>query len=408
MSGAKPIRVLIVTHYAPPHHGGIEIVAYEQARRLRAAGHAVTWFSAAIPRVAPTLAGGVNLTRHPALNPFEDIGIPYPLLLPGAGRSLRALVRSADIVHAHGMLYQGTSMALRLARRFGKRSVLTCHVIDRAHAASANTDSPLDRARAMLLAGAETFAHSLIGARNLRAASAVVVLNDRVSAFVRSIVGDASRVHSIPNGVDTAAFFPANLEERRALRRRMALPEDRPLIAFVGRLVPRKGADLVARAAPHGSHVVIVGEGTLEARVAEGVGLTTWGAQPRERIAELLRAADIVALPSVGEGFPLVAQEAMASGTPVLLSSDPSYRAIVGDHCAVLVEPSLHAVHDALRELLADAERHARMRVTARALMLERFSWDLNIQAHLALYRSLSRSEAPRTLSLRHTVGVHA
>jgi len=108
----------------------------------------------------------------------------------------------------------------------------------------------------------------------------------------------------------------------------------------------------------------------------------------------LLQAADALAVPSVGEGFPLIAQEAMACGLPVLLANDPAYERYVDESVAVMVEPSVEGVRDGLQRLLGDAGRRQASGRAARQRMVETSSWDTNVQMHLALYKRLLQERA--------------
>jgi glycosyltransferase involved in cell wall biosynthesis len=217
-------------------------------------------------------------------------------------------------------------------------------------------------------------------------------LNSAVRNYVCKILGSDSNVHWIPNGVDTRLFSPVSKEEKVSIRRELGLAVRRNIATFVGRLVPRKGPQLVVQAArpDMGIQVLVVGNGRIPG-LEQGVPphVTIWPAQPRQNIPDILRASDILVLPSVGEGFPLIAQEAMACGVPVILSDDPSYRDYVDSSCAMLVSPTVEGVRQGLSEMFASERNLRRAGRSARKLVEERFGWDNNVQKHLDLYASL-------------------
>jgi len=140
------------------------------------------------------------------------------------------------------------------------------------------------------------------------------------------------RVRVIPGGVDLRRFKPA--ASREEARRELGWPLDRPIVATVRRLEKTKGVDNlidaigeVRRTIPD-VLLVVAGSGSLarefERRVEEG-GLERWvrfaGYVPDDRLARLYRAADWFVVPSVAyEGFGLVVIEALACGTPVLVT----------------------------------------------------------------------------------------
>ncbi len=114
------MHVLIVSHYLPPHVGGIEVLVSELAARLRGAGHRVTLLSSAIG--AKGTEDSIDTHRVPAWNILEDnLHVPFPIFAPSILPTMRQAVRSADVVHAHGVLYL-SSLFRRNERRGGSLS----------------------------------------------------------------------------------------------------------------------------------------------------------------------------------------------------------------------------------------------------------------------------------------------
>jgi glycosyltransferase involved in cell wall biosynthesis len=112
-----------------------------------------------------------------------------------------------------------------------------------------------------------------------------------------------------------------------------------------------------------------------------------------------MRASDVFAFPAVGEGFPLVLQEAMASGLPALLAPDPTYDGVINDDLCAFADPSPVAVRTGLAALIADPARRMTMGRAAREFAERHFDWDANIYRHLALFAELcarGRKPTPR------------
>jgi D-inositol-3-phosphate glycosyltransferase len=387
------MRILIVSAYAPPHRGGIEFVVWEQTRRFVRLGHEVTWLSSRFADEAPVEDHeGCTLLRAKALNPFESRGIPYPVFTPELKGIIRDEMERSQIVHVHGMLYQGTSLAIRAARKRGRPVVLTSHVIDQSRSPGGDGTGSVRKILNQGIKLVERGAHHFVGYRNVNNSDAVVVLNSAVRNYVCRILGSDSNVHWIPNGVDTRLFSPVSKEEKVSIRRELGLAVRRDIATFVGRLVPRKGPQLVVQAArpDMGIQVLVVGNGRIPG-LEQGVPphVTIWPAQPRQKIPDILRASDVLVLPSVGEGFPLIAQEAMACGVPVILSDDPSYRDYIDSSCARLVSPTVEGVRQGLSEMFASKENLERAGRSARKLVGDKFGWHNNVQKHLDLYASL-------------------
>ena len=126
------------------------------------------------------------------------------------------------------------------------------------------------------------------------------------------------------NPVDVTRFRPATPDERRRKRHELGVAENQALVGCIGRLCRQKGQDVlldrwpeVAAALPE-AVLVLVGDGPdrdrLEAKAGPGIRLLG----NRTDVAELLRALDVVVLPSRWEGMALTMLEAMATGLPVV------------------------------------------------------------------------------------------
>jgi glycosyltransferase involved in cell wall biosynthesis len=293
-------------------------------------------------------------------------------------RELRAALAGADVVHAHGFLYLGTAVAFAAARGGSRPArVLTEHV---AHVDYSNP----------AVDAAERAAIATLGRACVRAADAAVTYNDRVARELLDLAPGVSITH-IGNGVDTSLFRPAEGDERTRLRSELGWDE-LPRLLFVGRLVAKKGIGLAVAAATElaGScELVLAGPGRPETPLPPHVRVL--GEQPPEEIARLMRAADVFLLPSRGEGFPLTAQEAMASGLPVILADDPGYRSVLegaGDGVRLAAQEP-EAVTAAVRELLESGDQRAAAARAAAGFARSEFSWERAADQHEHLYDNL-------------------
>jgi len=152
----------------------------------------------------------------------------------------------------------------------------------------------------------------------LRAADQVVFISDTVRQHFASYRMKRSPLLQF-NGVDTGVFHPGG-EERAAF----GLPESGLLAAFVGRFVEKKGLSIleaVARQCPQ-VEFALAGTGPIDPRQWGLPNVHLLGPLPPERIAALFRSADCLLLPSVGEGYPLVIQEALAVGLAVICGEE--------------------------------------------------------------------------------------
>ena len=241
-------------------------------------------------------------------------------------------------------------------------------------------------------------------------ASEVVVLS---SAFKRVLVERYAvlpwRVHVLPPGIDLHRFRP---DGRAEARTRLGLDEDAWVALAVRRLVPRMGIDVLleawARLARPGENVVLVvaGEGPARGRLtadADRLGIADsirfLGRVSEDELVSCYRAADVCIVPSVAlEGFGLVVLEALASGTPVVVSEVGGLPEAVASLDRRLVVPARDA--DALAERLRaalDESVPLPERATCRTFA-ERFSWDDVARRHREVYARALRPSTARKL----------
>lgn len=316
--------------------------------------------------------------------------------LPSAALRLHALLRehAPDLVHTH--LYVANQVG-RVAARLSRLPILsTYHDAD--YEPIVRVGNPgLSRTTHLLLQLLDIA--SLISSR-----ARVVAVSDYVAASVqRRLRVPASRTTVIHNGVDTTLFRP-DARGRADARTQLGLSASSRILICVGRMTPQKGQSTLIRAMAHirrslpESQLLLVGEGdsrqsneALSVRLGLTAAISFLGA--RWDVADLLRASDLLVLPSLHEGFGLVLAEALATGLPVVASRvGPVPEIVSHDATGLLVPPSdPEALAGAILELLTNETRRARMRVSARAEAIERFSLPKMVRALETLYSEMVR-----------------
>jgi glycosyltransferase involved in cell wall biosynthesis len=291
----------------------------------------------------------VRTVRVPASHLLErKFGIPYPLFSPRLMTELWREVGRCDIVHAHGFMFPNSALAVGIARLRGKPCVLTDH----------GGIQQFDSRAATLAArlGAET-----VGRFTSVLANRVVAYNGRIRRTLNRL-GRRRDVEFLPNPVDGDLFFPPTAEERAAARRELGWSDGRPRVLFVGRLIPAKGVPLLLEAVDPEHELVFCGPGDpsiLGSPPRPGVRYLP--PRPQAELRRLYHAADALALPAeVREGFPLVVQEAVASGLPAVLGNDPGFAPYRGLPGLILCERTPDAVRTALKQAVRSGVALAR------------------------------------------------
>jgi len=224
--------------------------------------------------------------------------------------------------------------------------------------------------------------------------------------------GPEGRRHfTIYNSVDTERIAQvAGAVDRSALRAELGLPSDSLVVGFVGRLTFQKGVPILLAAMAEICHelprarLLVVGDGPDRAKLEKEtvqLGLTgrvIWlGAQPPGRVHQLLGVLDVLAAPSLYEGFGLMAAEALAAGVPVVASRVEGLTEVVLDGEGGLLVPLADpiALTVSLRRLLSDPGLRACLGRTGTERAQHNFTPRRFSRAWSALYQSLNGRFAP-------------
>jgi glycosyltransferase-like protein len=221
----------------------------------------------------------------------------------------------------------------------------------------------------------------------------------------------------VPNGVDIGRFAAADRDRAAQLRNDVGA-NGRPLVLAVGGIEPRKGSDTLMRALAEikanrevAPVLAVVGGHSFQDHrpyrervlgLLPELGLTIdadvvlVGTVPDADIPAWYAAADVLAFPSVKEGFGLAVLEAMSAGVPVVTSDLPVFREyLVQGRDALLVSVGdVDALADALLAVLTDESLRAGL-VAAGKEVVQRFTWAESARRHIEIYAALDRHPAP-------------
>jgi glycosyltransferase involved in cell wall biosynthesis len=305
------------------------------------------------------------------------------------------------VVHAHGLRAGAlTVLALAGARRRRPAIVVTVHnapphgggaavsvyrVLERMVARGADLVlcvSP-DLERRMRAAGARRVGRAVVPAPDMPVGTQPNGRAGEQPALVTSADG-----HTVPAAPATQVS-PG------------ALLAGRPIVLAAGRLAPQKGFGVLLEAAARWRDLepapllVIAGDGPLAGELrskAAALGVRAEFPGRRDDIPALLASAAVFVLPSLWEGQPLVLQEALRAGVPVVATHTGGIPDLTGDDAALLVPPGDAArLADAVRSVLRDPALGTRLRAAARERGAALPSEDDAVAAVLACYADVAR-----------------
>lgn len=384
----------VIPYYAPAWtYGGTVRAATDLTSALAADGHSV--YVLTTDTLSPT---------ERAHNRHEAISGVHVFRVPNLSNRLRGRLNLSTPIGI-------ASMAQRLIERH-KIDIVHCHelrtvenlyvapVANRLHipvVVSPHGTLPYDTGRSIVK---KTWDRAFAN-RLLPRFDRVIALTQTEAEQARALWYEyklPARCSIVPNGVQAADF--AHLPPRELFRTRWKLGSG-PVVLFVGRLHERKGLQLLIPAFADAvkqtpdARLVLVGpdEGmlsTLQNQVSEynlaGRVIFTGLLTGQDKLAAL-GAADLFAMPAVGEGFSMAVLEAMACGLPVLLTPGCNFPEAADAGAGMIVAREVDALSIALRALLTDTDRRASMGRSARDLILRRFTWPQVVAQMIEAYR---------------------
>ena len=313
--------------------------------------------------------------HHPRYLLLPRIGMnmaPYTMAL-GALQTVRRLQREGfdfDLIDAHYYYPDGVAAGL-LARWLDKPLVVTARGTD------LNLIPQYALPRRLIL---QTAAQ----------ASASIGVCQALMDSLHDLGADASKLHTLRNGVDLERFTP---ESRSAARRWLGLPEDGKYLLSVGHLIERKGHHIAIEAltALPGVQLLVAGGGpehTALQALATRLGVADrvhWlGIIAQTDLKWCYNAADALALCSSREGWANVLLESMACGTPVIATNIWGTPEVVSTPVAgiLMAERTSAALVTAWEAL----QKHMPSRQATRC-HAESFSWNATTEGQLALFQ---------------------
>lgn len=298
-----------------------------------------------------------------------------------------------DILHVHSIAV-GKYGAMLAARMLGKKAVFEMTLVDSDDPEAIRRNSPAPPIEMVFFNMFDKY----------------FAISEALAKSYEHMGMPRDKLWRLAKGVDTELYAPP--ADKAPIRRELGLPEDRPLVVFVGAVMVRKGVDVLMDAwkkvASEDSRavLVVVGPDTFDEvqsrlnvfardtkemvkRDLEGsvvfTGMT-------DKVPEYLRASDIYVFPSRAEGMPASPLEALSCGLPVVLAPMQGIAEQViedGKSGIIVPQDDAGALAEALLGLLRDPARAAELGRAARERALERFSVEKAAEALIGYYNDM-------------------
>lgn len=369
------MKILTISNYYPEHPGGIEFVAKNLVDRWRRR-QPVRWMACDLKYHSHHSA--IDDVPISAINFAEiHLGFPYPIPLPGEIKKIFKEVKKSEIVHLHDCLYAVNLVAFLAAKMYHKPVVLTQHV-------------GLIPYKEIYKIYLQKLAYAIMGRWVLENADQVIFISTRINQFFKDRFKFKKTTLLIPNGVDRKLFYPPKPNERELFRSELKCSNSVPNLVFVGRFTQKKGLNIVreiAKARPNW-HWWIIGNGEVDPHNWNLENIEVIPSLPQIELRRYYLAANLFVLPSTGEGFPLAAQEALACGLPVALSTETAFNLI--DTPVIELEISdIPGILKKLDDQLKNEEALLRMR-EAVASYAAQWDWEIVAAQYEDVFLSLT------------------
>jgi glycogen synthase len=390
----QPLNVMMFSWEFPPRIiGGISPHVYFLSKSLAKNGVKVHVVTCDFPG-APTheTIDGVEVYRIDSYkNPSPDFATWVYLMNLNMQKETAAIAAKLpepiDVFHAHDWLVATTGIGLKHV--FRKPLLVTVHSteIGRREGLHTSTERMIHETEAWLTYEAWR----------------VICCSDYMVQHVKWAFGlPSDKLAMVPNGVNPHAYEGLEKHDLRDFRLKFALPHEK-IVLYVGRLVYEKGIHILINAVPKvlaktDAKFVIVGSGYMQeqlSNIVKSMGLEHkvlfTGFVDEKNLMKLQKVADVSVVPSLFEPFGIVALEAMAAKSPVVVSDTGGLGEIVQhDVTGVKVYPNnTDSLAWGISKVLTDDSYAKAIRENAYKVILEKYDWDKIAQQTMLMYEAV-------------------
>jgi len=384
--GDENIKILHVTASLSPEWGGPTKVVVELTEALARKGIDITIFTPVRKgdevKIKPPKGVNLQLFNHGFLSKW------WTSYSPDLARNIQWGAYKFDLIHIHEIWHYANFASYHAAKKAGKPYIITIHGL-------------LDPWCLNYKAFKKKIYSLFIQRRILREASAIHAITNEEVKHIRTFGIDNSIV-MMPNGINPKEFI--NLLPREELESFYPKIKGKRIILFLGRIHPKKGLDLLAKAFEKiarewdNAYLMIVGpdsegykikiEKMLESEGVLNRVIFTGMLSGRKKLI-VLGGADIFALPSYSEGFSMAILEAMICKLPVIITKQCNFPEVTEVGAGNEIDPNVEQLTGALGNLLGNPQLCKKMGENGKRLVLEKFTWDKIADKMIQFYEEI-------------------
>lgn len=377
------MKILQVTQFFSPVHGGSAEVPYHLSKELAKRGHEVAVYTSDF-KLSQDYMDSIPEVRVHYFKTWLSWANFY--VTPGMMKEAKRGIRHFDIIHMHNYRTFQNIVMHHYAKKYGVPYVLQAH-------GSATTFFQKGWLKKAF--------DAIWGYRILKDASKVIAVTSIEAEQYKSMGVSEDKIEIVPNGIDLSEFD--NLPERGKFRKKYGLNDSQKIILYLGRIHKIKGLDLLVTAFTELSKhlneakLVIVGPddgylSSLKKLIAElGISDKVLFSGPLYG-QEKLRAyvdADVFVLPSSYEIYGITVIEAMACGIPVIVTDRCGIADVIDGQAGLVVPHDKEQLQHALLHVLSDDKMRLQFGEKGRSLVGERFNWALIAQEAGRVYQKV-------------------
>ena len=377
------MKILHVTQFFSPVHGGSAEVPYHLSKELAKRGHEVTIYTSDYKLSQDYISSIPSVEVHP-FKTWSSWANLY--VTPGMINRAKEETRHFDIIHMHNYRSFQNLVVAHYAKEYDIPYVLQAH-------GSATTFFQKRWLK-------RTF-DAIWGYRILKDASKVIAVTKIEAAQYRSMGVGENKIEVVPHGIDLAEFD--NLPERGKFRKKYSLNDSQMIILYLGRIHKTKGLDLLTKAFAGLSEklddakLVIVGpdDGYLSSlkklitdlEISDKV-LFAGPLYDQDKLTAYVDA-DVYVLPSSYEIFGITILEAMACGIPVVATDRCGIADVVDNQAGLVIPHDSEQLQHALLQTLGDNKMRREFGEKGKLLVREKFNWEKVSEQVESVYKGL-------------------